>query len=845
MGVVGASIVQTACSMLGRNAICYRKSQMSGARVGVDVGGTFTDVILHEADGRVRVHKLLSTPPSYDRAVVEAVAGLAATRERGGVTEVVHGTTVATNAVLAAPRRRDRARHDARLPGRPRAAPAARSRTCTTSSGASRRRSSSAACASRCRSAWRRTARSWSRSTRPTCGRARGRGCGSSASTRSPSASSTPTSTPSTSSGSARSCAEELPEATVSLSSEILREQREYERTATTVVNAYVRPLMSSYIDRIRTGLDGIGLEDAPLSIMQSSGGVMTSDDAKLRPVFALESGPAAGRRRRARDGAAARDRERDRVRHGRHDRQGVADRARRDLARARVRGRRLDLGGQPADPRRGRAPPDPDDRHRRGRRRRRQHRLARPGGRPPGRAAQRGRRSRAGVLRARGRRADGDRRERRARLHARRARSPTARSRSGASSPRPPWSASPTPLGLSVLEAADGIHRIANARMTRALRSVSSEKGRDPRDFAIIAYGGSGPVHAGRPRRRSRRDDGRSCPPVAGLFSAVGLLFARPEFHEVRSCHLDVDAVDPRAIDGAPRRDGGGAACAPSPAVPSPSGRARPTSATAARAGRSRSSCPTGPVDRAAARRRCGRASRTSTSCSTASAASPARRSRCARCGSRRSAPPPRRRRSTSPTRSSASGTRRGRMWLDGVGEDVPVRSRASIGAEPEPGPLLVDEYDTTVVVPRRLGRATAPRDGDARARAGGRTVPELREARLASDPVTLQIVANALQSIADEMATTIIRTAHSTVVRDGMDFSSALCDARRRDGRPGGQRPVPPGLDPDRDGVAARPLRRSRPSRRRLHHERPLRRGHAPPGHLRRQARAPRGAR
>ena len=53
-------------------------------------------------------------------------------------------------------------------------------------------------------------------------------------------------------------------------------------------------------------------------------------------------------------------------------------------------------------------------------------------------------------------------------------------------------------------------------------------------------------------------------------------------------------------------------------------------------------------------------------------------------------------------------------------------------------------------------------------------------RTAVRASDPVTLQIVANALQSIADEMATTIIRTAHSTVVRDGMDFSSALCDAR-----------------------------------------------------------------
>ena len=46
--------------------------------------------------------------------------------------------------------------------------------------------------------------------------------------------------------------------------------------------------------------------------------------------------------------------------------------------------------------------------------------------------------------------------------------------------------------------------------------------------------------------------------------------------------------------------------------------------------------------------------------------------------------------------------------------------------------------------------------------------------------DPVTLQVVANALASIADEMATTIFRTAHSTVVRDGMDFSAALCDPR-----------------------------------------------------------------
>ena len=69
-------------------------------RIGVDVGGTFTDVLLHGADGRVRVRKLLSTPPDYDRAVVEAVTELAGRAGAPSVEEVVHGTTVATNAVL-------------------------------------------------------------------------------------------------------------------------------------------------------------------------------------------------------------------------------------------------------------------------------------------------------------------------------------------------------------------------------------------------------------------------------------------------------------------------------------------------------------------------------------------------------------------------------------------------------------------------------------------------------------------------------------------------------------------------------------------------------------------------
>jgi N-methylhydantoinase A len=84
---------------------------------------------------------------------------------------------------------------------------------------------------------------------------------------------------------------------------------------------------------------------------------------------------------------------------------------------------------------------------------------------------------------------------------------------------------------------------------MMRALRSVSSEKGRDPRDFALIAYGGAGPVHA------TGLAEDLGCrtvlvPALAGLFSAAGLLYARPEFHEVRAVHLDVRAVDPRELD-------------------------------------------------------------------------------------------------------------------------------------------------------------------------------------------------------------------------------------------------------------------------------------------------------
>ena len=146
----------------------------------------------------------------------------------------------------------------------------------------------------------------------------------------------------------------------------------------------------------------------------------------------------------------------------------------------------------------------------------------------------------------------------------------------------------------------------------------------------------------------------------------------------------------------------------------------------------------------------------------------------RLAALGATRGAAVVRRRR----CRSCPTATRRGAMWLGGEAADVPVRSRASIGADAEAGPLLVDEYDTTVVVPdgwtvrRHLETGTLVLEREA-------AVAE-RDRRAGIDPITCRSSRTRSQSIADEMATTIIRTAHSTVVRDGMDFSSALCDAQ-----------------------------------------------------------------
>src|SRR5258708_28208556 len=88
--------------------------------------------------------------------------------------------------------------------------------------------------------------------------------------------------------------AEEIPDAFVSLSHEVAPEFREYERFSTTVVNAFVGPVVKTYLAQLQPRLQAIGVS-APVHLMQSNGGMISSESARQFPVRTVLSGPAAG----------------------------------------------------------------------------------------------------------------------------------------------------------------------------------------------------------------------------------------------------------------------------------------------------------------------------------------------------------------------------------------------------------------------------------------------------------------------------------------------------------------------------------------------------------------------
>ncbi len=266
-----------------------------GYRVGVDVGGTFTDVVLLGDDGRMVARKVSSTPEDYSRGIAAGVA--AALADCGAtpddVASVVHATTVATNTILEQKgartglittrgfrdvlemrRLRIPVMYDLQYEKPPPLVPRRLRREVDERLGpdGSVRRALDPASLEAAIAGLRREGVE-------------------SAAVSLLHAYANPVHE--------RQVAERLREAFpnglyVTCSSDILPEIREYERTSTAVVNAYIGPVVQRYMDTLLGRLRDLGI-DCPVHIMQSGGGVMSVESARRKPACMVESGPAAG----------------------------------------------------------------------------------------------------------------------------------------------------------------------------------------------------------------------------------------------------------------------------------------------------------------------------------------------------------------------------------------------------------------------------------------------------------------------------------------------------------------------------------------------------------------------
>ena len=98
-------------------------------------------------------------------------------------------------------------------------------------------------------------------------------------------------------------------------------------------------------------------------------------------------------------------------------------------------------------------------------------------------------------------------------------------------------------------LEAAQGVYRVANATMTRTIRSVTVERGHDPREFALVAFGGAGPMHAAA-LADSLSVDRVVVPRPGGVLSAFGLLAADESYDAVRTVGVDLEGADRATLE-------------------------------------------------------------------------------------------------------------------------------------------------------------------------------------------------------------------------------------------------------------------------------------------------------
>jgi N-methylhydantoinase A len=339
--------------------------------------------------------------------------------------------------------------------------------------------------------------------------------------------------------------AEMAPRMVVCLSSDVHPEIREYERTSTTVINASLIPVVDRYLNQLEQHLSAYSKR---LLIMQSNGGIMSAQAARRRPAYMIESGPAAGVLAAARLAAET----------------GLTHVLSFDMGGTTAKACLIENG----------AP------------------LEKPGGEVGGGATMTTRLFGGGGHALRVPSLDivevgagggsvawiDDGGALRVGPHSAGAEpGPVCYGRGGQEptvtdanvvlgymnpeaiagstlriSRQAAWDAIEQklagPLNLDVLRAAYGITQVANAAMMRALRAVSTERGRDPREFTLVAFGGAGPIHAAA-LAESLGISRVQVPLFPGLFSALGLLLADYRHDYIRSVALPLDKVDPQGI--------------------------------------------------------------------------------------------------------------------------------------------------------------------------------------------------------------------------------------------------------------------------------------------------------
>ena len=523
---------------------------MSAWRIGVDIGGTFTDIVLLAEDGTVATRKISSSVDDYARAIMEGIEALVAAHGLDGadIAEVVHGTTVASNALLERKGARTgligtrgfRDILEIRNLRMPRLYDLAWEKPPPLVE-----RYLRAVVDERIDAAGHVQKALDADDARAAVDRLLAEGVDAIAVCLLNSFAN-----PVHERAVEAIVAARAPDCTVCISYDVLPEIKEYERTSTTVINTYISPIVGTYLERLRRAIRA-RCACAHLLIMQSNGGLTSAEEAARRPVNIVESGPAGGvvgalamaadigqddlvtfdmggttaKAALIEGGAVSRSSEYQvggGILTGSRLMTGAGYLVRMpsiDLAEVGAGGGSLiaiDAGGSMqvgpesagAEPgpvcydKGGCAPTITDANVALGYLN--PHHLV--GGALPIDAAK--------AVEA---------------LTQRIA----------------------APLGVSVEEAAFGAHRIVASNMIRAIRAVSTERGRDPRGHTLVAFGGNGPVFGA--AMAQALDIGRVVvPPAPGLFSSFGLLTADVEHHLSRTFRALLRGLDKAALNAA-----------------------------------------------------------------------------------------------------------------------------------------------------------------------------------------------------------------------------------------------------------------------------------------------------